>query len=270
MPFFSKKYRPFFFILFFLLLAFIFFLNNLKDLSKFGHIEQAVFSVGAHIQNVTNSFVSGPVKIWKKYCWLLEVERKNALLIEEIQALRQENSVLRESVSSTQRIRELLNFKKKLSCKTIACEIVGVDASSFFKTFFIDKGANDGIKKDLAVINEDGVVGRSLRVVNSSSVVLLLTDQNFAVDALVQKTRSRGIVAGVSAGLCEMKYVPRSEVVEIGSLVVTSGLEGVFPKGMPIGKVISANKTGRSAFQEIFIKPVVDFGKLEEVLVVLD
>ena len=270
MALFPIKYRPFFLILFVLFLAFLFFLNNLKDLSKFGCIEQTVFSVGTQLQKATNSFVSVPVNVWKRYCCLLGVERKNALLVREIKALRQENNLLRESFLSTQRLRELLNFKDRLSFKTVASEVVGVDASLFFKTVFIDKGEKERIKKDLAVINEDGVVGKVLRVVDYSSVILLLPDKNFAVDALVQKTRSRGVVAGAGAGLCEMKYVPQSETVETGGLVVTSGLEGVFPKGVPIGRIISANKSGCSSFQEIAIKPVVDFGKLEEVLVVLD
>jgi len=270
MAIFSLKHRSTLFVLSILFLAFIFFLNNLRSPSRFGFLERELFSIFSQIQKTTKVFFSFPVNVWRKYVFLLNTEAQNQALTKEIERLRQEKAFLRESALANSRLRELLKFKKGSPLKLVAAEVIGVDSSSYFKSVFIDKGEKAGIKKDMGVISPSGIVGRILKVADSSSMVLLLIDQNFALDALVQRTRSGGVVAGFEEGLCKMKYVLPSEDIRSGDLVVASGLEGVFSRGMIIGKIISIKKNKPFAFQDVLVRPMVEFGKLEEVFVVMD
>ena len=270
MAIFTLKHRPTFLVVCLLLLAFLLLLNNLHRPSKFSLFEQELFSVVSQTQKTVNSIFLLPIHIWNRYLNLLAAEEQNRLLRKEVKMLQQENSSLRESALANQRLRKLLGFKKRYPLKLVAAEVVGVDSSLYFKTIVIDKGKKDGVKKDMAVISPAGVVGRVLRVSNSFSMVLLLIDQNFALDALVQRTRARGAVEGTGGFLCRMEYVLCSKDVRCGDLVVASGLEGVFPKGIIIGKVMSITKNKRFMFQAITVKPMVEFKKLEEVLVVFN
>jgi rod shape-determining protein MreC len=163
-----------------------------------------------------------------------------------------------------------LDFKKTSPLKLVPAEVVGVDASTYFQSIIIDKGTAAGIRKDMAVISPRGVVGRILKVTTSFSMVILLIDQNFALDALVQRSRARGVVEGVGGSHCQMKYVLHSDDVRVNDLVIASGLEGVFPKGTIIGQIRSVKSNAPSAFKCVVVEPRVDFKKLEEVLVVTE
>ncbi|HPD20006.1 MAG TPA: rod shape-determining protein MreC [Candidatus Pacearchaeota archaeon] len=270
MSIFSRKYVYPFFILLVLLAVFLYFFYNLKRPPGFRFIEPEVFSVVSYFQKTINSVFSFPVRIWKQYVFLVETKKKNQILNQEIKLLRQENVLLQESALANQRLRKLLEFKNNNPHKLVAAEVIGVDASLYFESFFINKGKRDGIKKDMAVLCPDGAVGKILKEADSFSVVLLLSDPGFALDALVQRTRTQGVVEGIGKGFCQMKYVLGSEDVRLGDWVIASGLEGSFPKGTIVGKIISLKKNKLSAFQEVIIQPVVNFKKTEEVFVVLN
>jgi len=197
-------------------------------------------------------------------------QKQNDLLRKQVKLLQQENISLRESAAANERLRALLEFKDASPLGLVAAEVVGVDASLYFKSVIIDKGEHDGIRKDMAVINSDGVVGRILKAADSFSVVLLLIDQNFALDALVQRTRSRGVVEGTGYDLCSMKYVLQSEDIRSGDVIVVSGLEGVFPKGTLVGTIKSLKPSKSSLLFDILVTPAVEFEKLEEVFVVVE
>ena len=233
-------------------------------------MESRAFSVVSYFQKTINTVFSFPVHVWRQYVFLIETEKKNQILNQEIKTLRQENVLLQESVLANQRLRRFLEFKKNTPHKLVAAEVVGVDASLYFESFFINKGRNEGIKKGMAVLCPDGAVGRILKEEDSFSVVLLLIDQGFALDALVQRTRTQGVVEGIGGGFCQMKYVLGSEDVCLGDWVIASGLEGSFPKGAIVGKIVSLKKNKLSAFQEVIIRPMVKFKKTEEVFVVLN
>lgn len=266
----SKKYGfPFFVLLVLLGVSFYFFYSS-KRPPGFRFAEPGVFSAVSHFQKAINTVFSFPVRIGRQYVFLIDTEKKNQLLNQEIKKLRQENTFLQESALANERLRNLLEFKKNNPHKLAAAEVVGVDASLHFESFLINKGSNDGIKKGMAVLCPDGAVGRILKEADSFSVVLLLIDQGFALDALIQRTRTQGVVEGIGGGFCQMKYVLRSEDVRVGDWVIASGLEESFPKGTIVGKIISLKNSKLSAFQEVIIQPMVNFNKTEEVFVVLD
>ena len=150
----------------------------------------------------------------------------------------------------------------------LSAELIGRDPSPWFKTIIIDKGKADGIEKGFAVVVPEGIVGQIVHVSYHYSKVLLIIDSNSAVDALVQKTRARGVVKGEPTGLCFFDYVLRKHEINVGDTVVSSGLDGVYPKGLRIGHVSEVVRRKSDIFQEITVIPFVDFETLEEVLII--
>jgi rod shape-determining protein MreC len=144
-----------------------------------------------------------------------------------------------------------------------------MDPSPWFRSIMIDKGFSDGIRKGFPVVVPEGVTGQIIEVTKHYSKVLLLTDRNSAVDSLVQKTRARGIIRGSSEQLLSFQYVLRKYEIHKGDTVISSGLDGVFPKGLRVGRVQDIVRKNSSIFQEVSVIPFVDFEKLEEVMVIL-
>ena len=152
----------------------------------------------------------------------------------------------------------------------VAAEVIGQDPSSWFKSVTINKGEGDGVKRGMAVISPDGVVGQILKAAPHYATVLLVTDYNSAIDSIVQKTRARAIVEGSGENRCQLKYLLRTDEVNVGDVIVTSGLGGNFPKGLLIGEIRRVEKKGRGVFQYADLMPSVDLTKLEEVLVITE
>jgi len=265
----TSKHRPTLLIILLVIASLFFLLFNLQKPYDRGPIQEGVFSLSSVVHQAANTAFSFPVELWQKYFYLLNTEERSRYLLEQNKCLRQENILLREAAIANQRLRALLDFKEKAPLKLLAAEVVSVDTSLYFKTVFIDKGEKDGVRKDFAVINPSGVVGKVFKTSPSSSMVMLLIDQNFALDAIVQNTRTRAVVEGMGTSKCKLKYVLSSEPVSMGDLVVSSGLEGIFPKGMLIGEISLISGESGAIFQEIVVEPMVEFDKLEEVLVVL-
>lgn len=211
-------------------------------------------------------FVRG---LWNNYFYLVTAAKENERIRDALNRAIEENNQLVELKLSNTRLRGLLEFQKTIANRVIAAEVIGKDPSPWFKTIIIDKGRDDQVGKGMAVVIPDGVVGQVINASSHYSKVLLITAHNSSADALVQRTRARGIIQGGATGRCVFKYVLRKHDVQIGDRVVTSGLDDVFPKGLSIGQVSRVIKPDAGIFQEVTVIPYVDFEKLEEVLVVL-
>jgi len=168
------------------------------------------------------------------------------------------------------RLKQLLQFRQTNSPSMIGAEVIGQDPSSWFKSVTIDKGERDGLKKGMAVISPAGVIGQVLRTAPHYATVLLITDYNSAVDSIVQRTRAKAIVEGKGENRCQLKYLLRTEEVNTGDIVLTSGLSGNFPKGLLIGEIRRVEKKGHGVFQVAELVPSIDLTRLEEVLVITD
>jgi rod shape-determining protein MreC len=147
--------------------------------------------------------------------------------------------------------------------------VIGSDQKSVLKTILINRGTSHGLKKDCPVVTDQGVVGRIIETSWHVSRVLLMTDANSNIDALIQSNRVQGILQGAGAAGCTLKYVSKTEDVKTGDLVLTSGLSAAFPKGRLLGVVHRADKKDSGLFQKIEVSPAVDFSRLEEVLVLV-
>lgn len=206
---------------------------------------------------------------WEDYISLVRVQQENRHLQQSLARLSEQNVQIAELLQENARLRDLLLLKKRSEAELIAAEIIGRDAVGWFKTVLINKGQNDGMEKNQAVITHQGVVGRCVEVAARTSRVLLITDINSSVDALVQRTRSRGIIQGKGSSLCELTFISSADDVQPGDLVVTTGLCGVFPKGLAIGTVTRVEAAAPGLFHYVEVQPSINLNKLEEVSILL-
>lgn len=253
-----------------ILIAVILMSPDLQKRPRYHLIEKPAVFVLSLFQRGFTQTGAGIKGLWSGYINLVGVQKENAGLKQEIAHLRAENTRYKEMALSLERMQALLEFKENAPFKTKSARVIGRDTSNLFKTITIDRGEGDGIKKDMAVITPHAVVGRIIRTSRNSSLVLLMIDGNSAIASIIQRTRDEGIIEGRGSAIANLKYIPILSDIQSGDAVITSGIDGIYPKGMNVGRVVSAKKEGDAIFQEVAVAPAVDFTRLEEVLVVVD
>ena len=204
---------------------------------------------------------------WHNYFYLRSVRLENERLADENTRLRLEQVRLAEDAAQAQRLKALLRFKEQYAGETVAAEVIGGSGSELSRVVYIDKGAHDGLKPDMAVINPTGVVGKVIRVFSTTAQVLEINDQTSGIGGILETSRLQGILKGTPAGDAQLNYVMSDETVKPGERVLTSGGDHIFPRGLPIG-VVSSAATGDGLFLNIRVKPAANLNRLEEVLVV--
>jgi rod shape-determining protein MreC len=231
-------------------------------------LEAVTFGLFAEVQRGSSAGVSGVRGFWHRYGSLRSVERENAELKQQLESVQVELQEQRALADRARGLQQLLDLRDRSKLKTMAAEIIASSASPDFQTLTLDKGRNYGLRTDMAVIANDGVVGRIVVPSGRAAKVQLLIDRNAAAGALVERSRAQGVAKGTGDSRLLLEFVSETADVAVGDLVVTSGIEGIFPKGFTIGRVDVVEKTG-PAYKRITVKPAVDFSRLEEVLVVL-
>lgn len=206
-------------------------------------------------------------RLWHDYFWLRGVRQENAELRQQMEQMRLEQIRLAEDAAQARRLQALLAFKEQFIAQTVGAQVIGSGGSELSRTVYIDKDASDGLRPDMAVIAPEGVVGKIIKVFPGSSQVLLITDPASGVGAILSKSRLQGILKGTAAGEIVLQYVMADEKVEPGDLVLTSGGDRVFPKGLPIGTVTQV-RPGADLFLNIRVRPAAPMARLEEVLVI--
>jgi rod shape-determining protein MreC len=207
--------------------------------------------------------------LWHNYFYLRGVRAENRQLKDQIEHLRLDQVRLSEDAAQARRLQTLLAFKEQFISRTVAAQVIGSSGSDLSRIVYIDKGENAGIKRDMAVMTSDGIVGKVLLVYPSVSQVLLISDQSSGVGALLEKTRLQGVLRGTANGEVVLERVMSDEQVPLGEIVLTSGGDQIFPKGLPVGTVINVG-SGKDLFLNIKIKPAANLSKLEEVLVLVE
>jgi rod shape-determining protein MreC len=231
-------------------------------------LEAVTFGVFAEAQRGLSTGVSRVRGAWGRYVWLRGVEAENASLRRELEAVQVQFQERRALADRARTLEELLALRDRSNLQTVAAAIIASSASPDFRTLTIDKGRNQGLKRDLAVIAPDGVVGRIVVPSPNAAKVQLLIDRNAAAGALIERSRAQGVVQGNGDSRLRLDYVAESSDVVVGDVVVTSGIDGIYPKGFTIGQVESVEKNG-PAYKRITVKPSVNFSSIEAVLVVL-
>jgi rod shape-determining protein MreC len=219
------------------------------------------------LQSVTTTVIEAVAGAWRTYVALVGVNQENQRLRRRIVELEQQAVQLSEVEQTDKRLEALLNLRSSLDGDLQAAQIIGRVPLPWFSTIIINKGEADGVHKNTAVLSPLGVVGQIMTTGAHSARVLLITDHNSGVDAVVQRSRARGIVEGMLDGGCVMKYLNRAEDIEVGDRIVTSGLDGIFPKGIIVGEVTHVTRGNRGLLQIAEVKPAVPLDRIEEVLV---
>jgi len=264
----EKRFRNLWISIFFVCFV-LFLLSSSSGLKQpWNPVEQLIVEITAPFQKLIRQAINSTKDFWTNYFYLVDVRRENRQLKREIDSFKRENSQYKELLATQERLRKLLQFKEVIHRPVVAAQVIGLDPTGWFKSVIIDKGKDAGLKWDMPVVNASGVVGRIVSVSNSYAKVLLIIDQNSALDCLTQRSRDRGMVKGTSGHVCKMDYMAKSSGAVVGDLVITSGLGGVFPKGLPVGEISSVKEGDGKLFKEIDVRPCVDFSKLEEVLVI--
>ena len=231
--------------------------------------------VSNKIKNIFLSSFKYPLSVSevssKNLAGLLEYKHileSNSDLKREVDLLKGRITFFEEIQLENLRLQELLEFKEKVSFDTVASKVIGRDPTNWFNTVIIDKGTNDGIRENAAVLSYSGLAGRVIEADRGVCRVMLLTDPASRVAAQIQRTRDEALLEGVYKGLCRMKYLPLESKIMEGDKVVTSGNSGIYPEGLLIGKVISISQDASSLYTIALVRPEAALMRLEEVLCV--
>ena len=221
------------------------------------------------IQNLLTSTTSYVSDAFDHYFFLVETSKENDRLLLKVNLLSKKNNELIERNKLLERSDNLIEFLDKDERPFVIAKVIGYDATQWSKVIFINRGTNHKVQKNSSVMNNAGVIGHVIHSSPNSSKVLLITDGRSAVDSLFQETRESGITVGTGENICEMKFVPISAKINLGDKVISSGLGGVFPKGLVVGRVVDIVKKSQELFQDIMVEPSADLSNIEEVIVLL-
>jgi rod shape-determining protein MreC len=234
-----------------------------------GRASELVTIAVTPVQSLLVRIHRGALDFWANYVEWKSVRRENAVLRDENEHLRVQALQAGETRAENARLRRLLVLRDRLPLNTVSGEVIGREAGGWVRSLTVNRGRGDGIAQQTPVIVPDGLVGRVVQVHRGAAVVQLLNDPASTVGAVVQRTRTAGLVEGDAGGTVRFKFMARDGAsVTPGDLVVTSGLGTTFPKGLPVGRVVKVEDKGSALFHFAVLAPAVDFSRVEEVLLV--
>ena len=228
--------------------------------------ERTVMTVFSPVPKTVNWIGGSAEDMYHGYLDMRRSVNENLQLRRKVAALTTENVKLRRSESDLGRLRNLLRYSEQFNLETSLAHVIMIDTSGRFKSIIIDRGSAHGVAVNDAIVNANGLIGRVILTTNDMAKVQLVTDNNSAVGSLLERTRRQGVVRGDGSGLVEMHDVPTLADVRPGDRVITAGIDGIYPKGIPIGEVVRAEQ-GPNLFKNIEVRPSVDFRMIEEVIV---
>lgn len=269
---FIREYR------FYCMLALLFFIPILslntsnkaeREQASFNFLDRVIVAITSPIQTVISYTIDHSARALQNYVFLIHTRRDYLNLYEENRKLLNSLYAFKEVEAENKRLRALLQFQEKIPEKQVTAQVIARDATTEFRSIRINKGLSDGIVRGMAVVTHEGIIGRVLRSTEKFADVITILDNLSSVDAIVQRTRAKGIIEGATDDTCILRYAMRTDDIEPGDVIISSGLDAIYPKGLMLGTVSSVNKKSFGVTQDIEVKPSVDFTKLEEVLVIL-
>lgn len=243
--------------------------TSTREKTDYGFFDTAVNFVASPVQEGITFVVDRSARFLQNYIFLVNLKKDYSQTVDENRRLNNTIHNMKETEAENKRLRALLQFQDQIETAKTSAQIIARDVTSEFKLVRINKGAKQGIERGMAVVTHEGVVGKVLRVSQHFSDVITILDDLSAVDAIVQRSRAHGLLEGATDSSCLLKYALRTDDIDIGDAIVTSGLDGTYPKGIMLGTVTRVNKKSYGITQDVEVKPNVDFRKLEEVLVIL-
>jgi rod shape-determining protein MreC len=232
-------------------------------------VEQPLLLIESWLQLAIGG-VRTSVEDWTdQYVELWNLGEENRHLRDEVARLQEEVTHLQEQIGAAGRRDDLAAFGKEFTARAVVAEVIGRDPTNWYQSVLINRGQRDGVKVDMGVAVQGGVVGRVIKVMPKTAVVLLISDRNNVVPGVIQRGRDEGLIEGAGGKQLRMKYVSTLALVQVGDLVITSGLAGSFPKDMRIGTVVAIERMPDAISEQLVLTPAVNLDRLEEVLVLL-
>jgi len=259
-------------LLFILVLAMLFVLMSLSSRTRYigdtrTMFERTVMTIFSPVPKFVNWAGGAAQDMHHGYLDMRAAVRENVDLRRKVASLTTENLRLRQTGSDMRRLRSLLAYSEQFDFETSMGQTIMLDTAGRFKSIIIDRGSDDRVQVNDIVANANGLIGRVVLTTRDLSKVQLVTDNNCAVGSLVERTRRQGVVRGNGGAIVQMFDIPALADVQPGDRVLTAGIDGIFPKGIPIGTVVRA-EPGQSLFKSVTVRPAVDFGTIEEVIII--
>ncbi len=226
-------------------------------------------AVQAPLLSLSSNITGGIGRVWHNYIWTVGARAENEQLLQTVHKLLLINNSYAQSQKENERLRHLLSLNDRLEFRSIGARVVARTPGFLSNLVYIDRGSEEGVYTDAAVLSGDGIIGRVILVTKHQSQVQLITNPDASIGALLEQTRTPGVLRGSGDALLDMAYVGNAEPVKVGDIVVSSGLDGIYPKGLPIGKVVDSRK-GKGVFRFIKVEPRIDLIRVEEVSVLLN
>jgi rod shape-determining protein MreC len=265
-----KQYRFYIVLFLFILIPVIAIDTSTRAPREYRFYDRVIVGLTSPIQSAISWTLEQITSSYENYIYLWHTHQDNIALLEENRKLLNSIAGLRETQQENIRLHKLLKFEEKFSLQSVVARVIAKDISSEFRSIRINRGESSGIHQNMAVVTDEGIVGRVLRTTRNTSDVVTVLDLLSAVDAIVERSRARGVVEGLTDDTCQMKYTLRTDDIQPGDNLISSGLGGIFAKGMTVGTVSKVNRKPFGITQDVEVRPSVDFTKLEEVLVVLN
>ncbi len=262
------RYRTPLLIVLALLLVFSVLSLSLKRSPVLKKVEGLVVTATAPGLKALEYLARSGKNFWQNYVYLVGARQENAQLRQSLEEYKQKEVRYQEAQQALTRLEALLDLKRQVALPVIGARVIAYDPSLWSRCAIIDQGKAQGVKTGLPVLAPEGIVGRVVETYPQYAKVMLIVDRKSGADAVVQRNRVRGILQGKGGNRCSLDFVPKSADIQVGDLVLASGLAGIYPKGLVFGKVTEASKKNPGVFQEIEVTPTVDLSALEEVLVV--
>lgn len=258
----KKKFSifAFFILLLFALLTY----QSIKGESHF--LDFALYPLKL-IEQGSTAVTKSVKNVFSTYFLIIGKEEENRNLIAEINKLKEEINKSVEAKLENERLRDLLNLKAERHDYITSAEVFARDPTNWFQILWIDKGANDGIDKDMVAVTSLGPVGRIHKVFGDRANIILLTDVNSSIAVNLQSSRVEGILEGKGDDRCYLKYISKDVDVKAGEKIVTSGLEGIYPRGLLVGHVEYVEKDDEEVFQMIEVVLSQELNAIEEVAI---
>jgi rod shape-determining protein MreC len=265
-----KQYRFYITLFLFVLIPVIAIDTSTRAPRDYRFYDRVIVGLTSPIQAVISWSLEQIASAFENYIYLWHTHQDNLALLDENRKLLNSIAGLREIQQENLRLRKLLNFEEKFNIQSVVARVIAKDVSTEFRSVRINRGEDSGVKRNMAVVTDEGIVGRVFRTTKNTSDIVTVVDLYSAVDAIVERSRARGVVEGLTDDICQLKYALRTDDIQPGDILISSGLGGIYPKGVAVGTVSKVNRKPYGITQEVEVRPSVDFSKLEEVLVVLN
>ncbi len=265
---FLMRHREGLLLVVFVLSSILIISRQVQDPTGMSYFRRSVITIAAPFQSGSSAVIGGVTGVWDDYLFLLGTRAENTKLRGEVNQLRGEVQQLREELYRAGRLEEFSAYRFETGFTGVAAQVIGESPDPWTRTIVVNRGTQEGLKRSLPVVTPDGLVGSVVETSDHSSIVRLIVDRSSRVPVLVSRSRARAILEGESSGTCQLKYLDRTEDVQQGDIVITSGLAGIYPRGIEVGTITQVLTRSHGLYQYAKVLPKAPINRLEDVLII--